>query len=132
MFSSRFILFPTFKKNWCKKNKLKFFLGGVDLKKNTSFSFHFGFYAIFNITFFCVEILKKCPFTYWFQNVHGALKHIYMFMSFVDPCILIYGDRGIHLRLRATEQSSCSNRSTQAQRWTEKDGSPSPTLGTIL
>ena len=27
-------------------------------------------------------------------------------MSSVDQCILIYGDRGIHLRLRATEQSS--------------------------
>ena len=36
------------------------------------------------------------------------LKHIIykMSMSSVDPCILIYGDRGIHLRLRATEQSS--------------------------
>ena len=31
-----------------------------------------------------------------------------MFMSSVDPCILILGDRGIHLRLRATEQSSLS------------------------
>ena len=42
-----------------------------------------------------------------FQNVCGALKPIYkMFMSSVDPCILIWGDRGIHLRLRATEQSS--------------------------
>ena len=29
-----------------------------------------------------------------------------MFMSSVDPFILIVGDRGIHLRLRATEQSS--------------------------
>ena len=41
------------------------------------------------------------------SDVCGALKHIYkMFMSSVDPCILIYGDRGIHLRLQATEQSS--------------------------
>ena len=29
-------------------------------------------------------------------------------MSSVDQCILISGDRGIHLRLRATEQSSCN------------------------
>ena len=28
-------------------------------------------------------------------------------MSSVDPCILIWGDRGIYLRLRATEQSTC-------------------------
>ena len=40
-----------------------------------------------------------------------ALKHIYiMFMISVDQCILIWGDRGIHLRLRATEQSSFSQR----------------------
>ena len=37
----------------------------------------------------------------------GLEAYIYiMFMSSVDQCILIYGTRGIHLRLRATEQSS--------------------------
>ena len=36
-----------------------------------------------------------------------AYIYIYiMFMSSVDQCLLILGDRGIHLRLRATEQSS--------------------------
>ena len=42
-----------------------------------------------------------------FQNVCGALKHIYtMFMSSVDPFVLIMGNREMHLQLRATEQSS--------------------------
>ena len=37
----------------------------------------------------------------------GLEAYIYiMFRSSVDQCILIWGDRGIHLRLRATEQSS--------------------------
>ena len=31
-----------------------------------------------------------------------------MFLSSIDPCILIYGDQGIHLRLQATKQSSFS------------------------
>ena len=37
----------------------------------------------------------------------GLEAYIYiMFMSSVDQFILILGDRGIHLRLQATEQSS--------------------------
>ena len=35
-----------------------------------------------------------------------GLEAYKMFMSSVDPCILIWGDWGIHLRLWATKQSS--------------------------
>ena len=55
MFSSRFMLFPTLKKNWCKK-------GGVCgfFFRKTILS-HFTFYAIFNIK----KNIEKYPFTYW-------------------------------------------------------------------
>ena len=48
MFSSRFVLFPTLKKNWCKKKKIRG--GGVEFFfcRKTIIS-HFMFYAIFNI-----------------------------------------------------------------------------------
>ena len=50
MFSSRFMLFPTFnKKNWCKNKILS----------------HFTFYAIFNIK---KNNIEKCPFTYWLNG----------------------------------------------------------------
>ena len=46
------MLFPTFKNiNWCYKNY---------------FSFHFGFYAIFNIT--KIGNIEKWPFTYWLNG----------------------------------------------------------------
>ena len=69
MFSSRFMLFPTFKKYWCKKKLPGGGGGGVGkfsffLWKNNAFSFHFAFYAIFNIKKYC----EKCPFTYWLNG----------------------------------------------------------------
>ena len=43
------------------------------------------------------------------KSICWALEAYKMFiMSSVDQCVLIWGDRGIHLWLRATEQSSCS------------------------
>ena len=61
IFSSRFMLFPTFKKKLVSKKiwgGCQFFIFFV--WKNTSLLFHFAFYAIFNITFF-FEILKSAP-----------------------------------------------------------------------
>ena len=62
MFSSRFMLFPTFnkKKYWCKKKirgggggVLKYFFRRIILS-------HFTFYAIVNIK---KNTIEKCPFT---------------------------------------------------------------------
>ena len=55
LFSSHFMLFPTFKKKIGVKKRFKNFSGGggrIFFLENTSFSFHFGFYAIFNIQLF--------------------------------------------------------------------------------
>ena len=53
MFSSRFMLFPTLKKNkkWCKK---------IKIPRGGGFSFHVLCYFQQNI--------EKCPFTYWLNG----------------------------------------------------------------
>ena len=67
MFSSRFMLFPTFKKkkNWCKKKfggggggggVLKYFF----FRRRRIILSHFTFYAIVNIK---KNTIEKCPFT---------------------------------------------------------------------
>ena len=72
-FSSRFMLFPTLKKekkNWCKK-KIRGGGGGV---LNFFFFYiktilsHFTFYAIFNIKKNNNNNIEKCPFTYWLNG----------------------------------------------------------------
>ena len=63
MLSSRFMLFQHLKKKLCKQiTKIGGYFSNIFFKeKNTSFSFNFGLYAIFNIQFCCVEILKSAP-----------------------------------------------------------------------
>ena len=64
MFSSRFMLFPTLKKIWCKK---KIRGGGgvlIFFCRKTILSL-FTFYAIFNIK---KNNIEKCPFTYWLNG----------------------------------------------------------------
>ena len=60
-FSSRFMLFPTLKKNWCPKIRGR--AGGCGFFCTPIFS-HFTFYAIFNIK----KNIEKCPFTYWLNG----------------------------------------------------------------
>ena len=62
-FSSRFMLFPTLQKNWCKKN-FGGGGGGCGIFVRKTILYHFTFYAIFNIKFF----FEKCPFTYWLNG----------------------------------------------------------------
>ena len=63
MFSSRFMLFPTLKKNnWCKKTNS--WGGGVVFFFRKTILSHFTFYAIFNIK----KNIEKCPFTYWLNG----------------------------------------------------------------
>ena len=68
MFSSRFMLFPTFKKKkiWCKKNNSGGGGGGGGGGVEIFYFFrriilsHFTFYAIFNIK---KNTIEKCPLT---------------------------------------------------------------------
>ena len=82
MFSSRFMLFPTFKKLsfWCKKILEKIILGikQIDLiviffRKtilfHLMFSSCFFFYAISITNIFRIfGNIEKCPFTYWLNG----------------------------------------------------------------
>ena len=71
MFSSRFMLFPTFKKKiWCKKNQLKFIWGGgrFFIFRKTLLSHFISGFMLFSTLHFFLEILKKCPITYWLSG----------------------------------------------------------------
>ena len=64
MFSSRFMLFPTLKKKWCKTIRGGGGGGVLFFFRKTILS-HFTFYAIFNIK---KNNIEKCPFTYWLNG----------------------------------------------------------------
>ena len=66
MFSSRFMLFPTFKKKKFGVVQGRGVGVSTNFYKNNSFSFHFAFYAIFNIK--KIGTIEKCPFTYWLNG----------------------------------------------------------------
>ena len=83
MFSSRFMLFRTF----------KFFFRRTLL-------FHFGFYAIFNINIFLGGNIEKCPFTYWLNGRwflqivdrdSGNIYPIYSLFSYTDLLSQMWG-----------------------------------------
>ena len=95
------MLFPTLKKIGCKQNK---FGGSIFLEKHfqfdTSFSFNFGFYAIFNITIIVCGNIEKCPFTYWLSGRwflqivdrdSGNLYPIYALFSYSDLLSQMWG-----------------------------------------
>ena len=102
MFSSRCMLFPTYKKNnWCTKINCTNLGGGGGrffLEKHLILS-HFisGFMLFSTITFFCVEILKSAPSLTglngrWFlQIVDRDSGNLYPLFSYSDLLSQMWG-----------------------------------------
>ena len=96
MFSSCFMLFPTLKKNWCKKNNSGGGGGVFFLEKQFFLISRFMLFSTLKI-----NNIEKCPFTYWLngrwflQIVDGDSWNIYPLYILYSFVLILYLKFGV-------------------------------------